>query len=60
MKKSQIQKNLYDLNHNIYLTKAATFLGLAFSSWLGLFFGIKEEMIIRFMIATIGFIIFLI
>ena len=36
------EKNILDLEHSISLTKAGTFLALAFSSWFALFFGMKE------------------
>lgn len=36
------EKNLLDLEHSVSLTKAGTFLALAFTSWFALFFGMKE------------------
>ena len=40
--KNNIEKNILDLKHSISLTKAATFFTLGFSSWLAMFFGLKE------------------
>ena len=37
MKKEDLDKNIYDLKHNLNLVKAGTFLGLAFISWISIF-----------------------
>lgn len=42
MKDKELEKNLLDLTHSVSLTKAGTFLALAFSSWIAIFFSIKE------------------
>lgn len=42
MKDKELEKNLLDLKHSLSLTKAGTFLALAFSSWIAIFFSIKE------------------
>ncbi|MEK6860831.1 MAG: hypothetical protein AABY07_02560 [Nanoarchaeota archaeon] len=40
--KEDLEKNLYDLKHDLNLTKAGTFLGLAFTSWIVVFFSTQE------------------
>lgn len=42
MKGNDIEKNILDLQHSVNLAKAGTFLALAFSSWIAVFFGMKE------------------
>ncbi len=42
MKDKGLEKNLLDLTHSVSLTKAGTFLALAFSSWIAVFFSVKE------------------
>ena len=42
MKDKELEKNLLDLKHSVSLTKAGTFLALAFSSWIAIFFSVRE------------------
>ncbi len=46
-------KNISDLKHSVLVSKGSTFLALAFSSWLGLFFGIKDILQNKFFIILI-------
>ena len=59
---NEIQKNILDLKHSVNLAKAGAFLGLAFSSWIAIFFGVKEfysDSKLAFFVSTIVFILFL-
>lgn len=38
----ELKKNILDLRHSVNLAKAGAFLALAFSSWIAIFFGMKE------------------
>lgn len=40
--KNNIEKNILDLKHSFNLSKASNFLALGFSSWLAIFFGMKQ------------------
>ena len=57
MKNKKIEKNILDLKHSVNLTKAGTFLALSFSSWIAVFFGMKEfyseNLKINILIATL-------
>lgn len=37
-----IKKNLIELQHSVYGTKASTYLGLALGSWTAVFLALKE------------------
>ena len=39
---NDIEKNILDLKHSVSLAKAGAFLALAFSSWIAVFFGMRE------------------
>lgn len=42
MENKDLEKNVLDLQHSVNLAKAGSFLALGFSSWIALFFGMKE------------------
>lgn len=39
---NDVEKNILDLKHSVNLAKAGAFLALAFSSWIAIFFSMKE------------------
>jgi hypothetical protein len=62
MKSQEIEKNIRDLEHSESLAKAGTFLALAFSFSVSIFFGLKEfqdDMIFALFVAIFVFILFL-
>ncbi|MEK6820283.1 MAG: hypothetical protein AABX71_01065 [Nanoarchaeota archaeon] len=55
------QKNLLDLKHSLYSTKASLFFSIGVGGAIALFFGIKqliEEAALPILVANIWFIIF--
>lgn len=48
-----VKKNLLELKHSVYGTKASTYLGLAFGSWTAVFLALREiDIPIALIIAT--------